>query len=494
MCGVDKNIKKDKVLFNPYEAADKKGKEARSRDLAFKDEEAKLVGKQLKEKYTLPKDLEKEVADKIDQPMIVHKLEADSDFREVLSKETGTQLDDEGTNFTYERSLGTYAVVTLTFYSTGVPTADISIPAGTLCRTTGTLFAAPVTFNTIADAVFPLAGVAAYYSYDRARYEFPVDALATSIGDLGNVGAGLISTVTHSVPQINGVTNLVASSAGSGVEDDDDFRKRIKLRSTGRDLNTVNGQRAFSTNHGFTDAFAIRVEDPISERADGVDVFVIDPYSTAITETFTYALSTRYYLANSPVKSVTAVVTALPPGPVSSADYDVFIDNTSPLRRSVDAADYIEIRVSAGLSPGDVFTVTYTYSQNIANFQNTINQNANDVLTSNVLVKRAFPLGFYINASLTLVANADGPATRSAVKNALIQFLDNYRLGAGIQESDIIIVMQQGYGDYPVSSVDAVVINSYYLMDELGTVYSPVASAIAVANTQYVVYGNAVLT
>ena len=86
---MDKNIKKDKVLFNPYEAADKKGKEARSRDLAFKDEEAKLVEKQLKEKYTLPKDLEKEVADKIDKPMIVHKLEADSDFREVLSKETG---------------------------------------------------------------------------------------------------------------------------------------------------------------------------------------------------------------------------------------------------------------------------------------------------------------------------------------------------------------------------------------------------------------------
>jgi phage-related baseplate assembly protein len=134
------------------------------------------------------------------------------------------------------------------------------------------------------------------------------------------------------------------------------------------------------------------------------------------------------------------------------------------------------------------------YSQNIANFQNTLNQNANDVLTSNVLVKRAFPLSFYINAFLTLVANADGPATRSAVKNALIQFLDNYRLGAGIQESDIIIVMQQGYGDFPVSSVDAVVINSYYLMDEFGTTYLPVASTIAVANTQYVVYGNAVLT
>ena len=425
--------------------------------------------------------------------LIMEEVGAVRDLR-LLSKEVGTQLDDEGGNFTYERSNGTYATVTLYFYATTIPIGDVSIPAGTQCRTTGTSFAPPVIFNTIAAAIFPLASVASYYSYDRARYEFPVDALSAAVGDLGNVGAGTITIATHSVPYINGVTNLIASSGGTGIEDDDDFRNRIKLRNAGRDLNTINGSRVYATSHGFTDAYAIRVEDAASERSDGVDVFVIDSFSTAITETFTYYSSTgRYYLSNNPVKSVTAVVSAIS-GPVGSADYDVFIDNTSLLRRSVYAADYVEIRVSAGLSPGSPFTVTYTYSQNIANFQNTLNQNVNEVLTSNVLVKRAFPLSFYINASLTLIANADGPATRSTVKNALIQFLDNYRLGTGIQESDIIIVMQQGYGDFPVSSVDAVVINSYYLMDEFGTTYSPVASTIAVANTQYVVYGNATLT
>ena len=54
---MDKNIKKDKVLVNPYEAADKKEKD---KGYSIKDEEAKLVEKQLKEKYKLPKDLEKE--------------------------------------------------------------------------------------------------------------------------------------------------------------------------------------------------------------------------------------------------------------------------------------------------------------------------------------------------------------------------------------------------------------------------------------------------
>ena len=82
---VDKN-KKDKITINPYESADKKVKEQVH---AIKDEEAKLVEKQIKDKYTIPKDLEKEVAERIEKPTIIHKLEADADFREVLSRETG---------------------------------------------------------------------------------------------------------------------------------------------------------------------------------------------------------------------------------------------------------------------------------------------------------------------------------------------------------------------------------------------------------------------
>ncbi len=78
--------KKKKIPYSPLEAAQKS---ENIRSYTIKDEAAKLVEKELKEKYALPEDLEREVADKIDTPTVTHKLETDSDFREVLSRETG---------------------------------------------------------------------------------------------------------------------------------------------------------------------------------------------------------------------------------------------------------------------------------------------------------------------------------------------------------------------------------------------------------------------
>jgi hypothetical protein len=422
--------------------------------------------------------------------LLMDQVGAVSDLH-VLSRLTGSDLDNEGSNYGLERSKGTLATVNLTFYATNVPTIDMFVEAGTQVGTVGTSFGSPVIFQTVADTSFPLASIGSYYSYDRARYEFTVPAVCTITGETGNVGSGSISVINGSVSQINGVTNLIASSGGSGIESDEDFRIRIALKIAGRNLNTVNGLRAFARASAFIDAYAIRVEDADSERSTGVDLFVVDPFFSAATDTFTYTTSTeRYYLANTPVDAVTSVVSAVV-GAIGADDYDVHIDNASPLRRSVHASDYLTIRASASIPTGTAFTVTYTYSENIANFQNSLEQDANNVLTSSVLVKRAFELFLYMNVSLTLITNADGPTTRQRVKNAMIQYMDTYRMGTNLQKSDLIIVLQQGYGDFPVTTVDAVVINSWYLQDEFGTTYNPVDDTITVDKTKYARYGSA---
>jgi len=115
------------------------------------------------------------------------------------------------------------------------------------------------------------------------------------------------------------------------------------------------------------------------------------------------------------------------------------------------------------------------------------------MLTADALIKRAYPLDLYINASLTLKANADGPSTRNACRNALTQYMSTYRLGASVQESDLIIVLQEGYGDYPISTVDAVVINSFYLTDEMGNTYMPLNETIALNEKQYATYGTSAI-
>lgn len=411
----------------------------------------------------------------------------------ILSQISGFDLDNEATNYGLERSPGTYSSVTLNFYATTLPTTDVVIPAGTSVQTSESAFITATRFSTIADVRISVLSMATYYSYDRDRYEFSAYAECDSIGTGGNVGSETITKIVGTVATISGVTNLLAASGGTDSESDDDLRERIRLAKTGRDLNTVNGLRAFIKGLGFVDAYPVRTEDADAERATGVDAFVIDTSATAVNETFSYSpAKQKYYFTNRPVRSVTAVIAAIA-GTLSTTEYDVFIDATSTVRRSVYAADYIEIRLAAGLAAGEPFTVTYTYAENIVTAQNELGLVTNKVLTADVLLKKAYPLSFYINATLTLFANSDGPTTRAKVKNALAQFLSEYRLGQNLQKSDIVIVLQQGYGDFPVVSVDAVVISSYYLQDEFGTVYNAVDETIEVGDKYYVVYGSATI-
>jgi hypothetical protein len=411
----------------------------------------------------------------------------------LTSKQTGTSLDDEATNCKLERSGGTYSTVRLTFWTDTEPVADIMIPAGTQAQTAGTAFVSSVIFSTISDASFPAASAAAYYSYDRARYEFAVDAQCNEIGSNGNIGAGLINIILNPIDNIRGVTNLDASSGGDDQEDDDDLRTRIQKADSGRDLNVPNGVRNFTvTEGGFRDAYPVRVEDSDSERAWGIDVFVIAPYTKSITETFIYYPNTpRFYLSNSPVREVTSVIAST--GPVLSTNYDVNVDNTTPLRRSQYAEDYVEIRNSASIPSGTQVDITYTYVEDIRTMQQAFTNDNNEVLTAAVIVKRAFPVSLYINANLTLTLNADGPSTRTRCRNALIQFMDTYRLNDSIQKSDLILVLQQGYGDFPVDTVDAVIVNSYYVRDEFGNITLPIDEVISVGKKYYAVFGNAVL-
>lgn len=412
----------------------------------------------------------------------------------ILSRLDSGDLDNEGTNYRKERLPGSFSVVTLTFYSATAPIIDIVIPAGIQAQTAGTTFASPVSYSTVAEARFIVADAAAYFSYDRNRYEFEVTSLCDDIGTGGNVGSELINQMVGAIDGIDGITNLIAATGGLDEEGDDDFRKRIQLASTGRDLNTVNGLSLYMRDLGFIDAYPVRAENVDSERATGIDVFVINSSSTAETEIFEYdPAQSRYYLTSRPALEVTSVVGSNK-GALGASDYDTNIDNSSPLRRSIYGQDYIRIRTAAALLTGEQITVTYNYASLVVNTQSSLNLNSNDVLTADPLVKRAYPLFLYIVASLALKANADGPTVRNKVRNALSQYSSAYRLGGDLQKSDLIVVMQEGYGDYPVENVDAVIISSYYLRDEFGITHQPVNEVISVNDKQYIVYGSTTIT
>ena len=71
-----------------------------------------------------------------------------------LSQTSGTDLDDEATNYGLERLTGNYATVVLTYWATSRPTATVAIAASSQASTAGTSFASPVTFSVISDTNF----------------------------------------------------------------------------------------------------------------------------------------------------------------------------------------------------------------------------------------------------------------------------------------------------------------------------------------------------
>jgi len=410
----------------------------------------------------------------------------------ILSDLEGGDLDNEGTNYKKERLSGAYATVVLTFYANVKPTSDIVISANSQGSTAGTAFVSPISFSTFAEARFSTSDIDSYYSDDRDRYEFPVTAICTEIGLAGNNASGTIVNINSNISGIDGVTNLTASTGGLDEEIDDDIRTRIQLAKLGRDLNTVNGLKSFLKDVGFIDSYPVRAENPQSER-QGIDVFVVTPSTAVAVDTFTYDPSVnRYYLTKRPALEITSVVGSNK-GTLGNSDFDGNIDNSSSIRRSIYAMDYIHIRASAGLIVGEQITVTYNYSPLIINTQSSLNENDNDILTADPLLKRAYPLYLYISAKLALKANADGATVRSTCKNAIAQYAANYRLGGDLQKSDLVVVLQNGYGDYSITMVDAVVINDYYLKGESGTIYMPVNEVIDVNEKSFVQYGSATI-
>ena len=407
----------------------------------------------------------------------------------ILSKTTGSDLDDLATDYRLERLTGTTATVTLMFYVSAEPTANIVIPQSTKASTISSIFVSPNTYSTQAEARFTAAAAATYYSFDRDRYEFPVTAVCETAGLLGNVNSDYISKLASSVTGIDGVTNLTAAVGGSNSESDDDLRSRIQAAILGRDLNTVNGLKLYARSLGFLDAYPVRSDSSESERNTGVDVFGISYLTDNQTDIFMYdPAQDIYYFSKRPILTVASVVGSTI-GTLAPTQYSINVDNTSAYRRSIYSSDYIRINAGTGIPYGEQITVSYTYSSLIVNAQSTLDLNENKVLTADVVLKRAYPLYLYFNATLTLKANADGPTTRNSVRGAISELISGYRLGDAIQKSDLIVACQQGYGSYPVYTVDAVIINSYYLVDEFGVTYLPVSEVISLNRKQYAVVG-----
>ncbi len=157
-------------------------------------------------------------------------------------KATGQYLDYHAQLRAITRKSGSTATGSLRFAIDTALDEDLTIPAGTVCCTTGL-----VRFVTTQDAVIPAGSL---YADAEAAAEQP--------GAAGNAAAGTVTQMTKAPEGVRRVTNPAAFSGGSDTEDDESLRLRI-LDSFVRLPNGANAvfyeQRALS--HAGADAVAV---------------------------------------------------------------------------------------------------------------------------------------------------------------------------------------------------------------------------------------------
>ena len=303
--------------------------------------------------------------------------------------------------------------------------------------------------------------------------------------------------MTTSVSGFTGVENRTAFTGGEETEEDDEFRKRIRLRKIGRDIGTKNGLVRFildKFDRQIDEAEVVLTTDSDVERPTGIDVWAVS-VAALLQTTDRFSIvdgQDEYLLTKQPVirPSSGPVATVvgegkddIPPsgsGHVEGEDYSIVLRDgiENPLRRSSKAGATFKIADSTkftydAIGVGEVVAVTYSYSPLIGEVQTVLESEDVRLLSANPIVKEALRADFTVKAKVSFFANVDRVAEREKITSALTSWFEDFGLNVAIDQSDIIIAIQTGHGDFPIFSVDSVSISEFSALSEAAEALSP---------------------
>ena len=354
-------------------------------------------------------------------------------------------------NFGLTKFGGTASSGYVQFYRFNMPTGSIFIPAGTKVFTSSTgdsmyfstLNAATLSSSSPQD---PVSG--AYY--------VDVAVQCSVTGSVGNVSAGTISIQT--IAGIDGVTNQNDFTTGQDTQTNTQLAELIAARAQGN-MGTASGYRdLIENNYSVEGMTIITPTDPEANRAQyGGALDIIIQTSTYIQSVETPSLSaTPFYPMFLPLLDVVsingfdstdAVQTLIP-----VTDYDVVIDDYSPLSGSYEEKSHINFHIHSFIpKTPSVLTVTYSNTELIRVIQSFLEDQANKILGSDVLVKVARSVGVNISADIVVVPGNDPTTIQDACVTSVTNFLNSKLLGQSVDASDVIAVIADTTG---VDAVD----------------------------------------
>ena len=136
-----------------------------------------------------------------------------------ISTAKGIHLDRRALDWGIERKQPSYAISRQRFTGASGRVIDITIPSGTIVKTTADAFGNVLEYSLISDVI--LKSTDSYV-------EVGTECVCTTIGTAGNTAINTITNFNVSIPNILSTTNIEDVTNGSNLETDEQLRERLR--------------------------------------------------------------------------------------------------------------------------------------------------------------------------------------------------------------------------------------------------------------------------
>lgn len=379
---------------------------------------------------------------------------------------TDSDMDDFVYNELIKRLVGAKARTTLIFSRLAPPTVNITIkanfPVATLPdESTNT----STTFLTLVDTTMVAANALSYYNPNTNRYELPVVAEALLAAETTNVAANRITRPLRPLVGFDSVFNRDPATGGKDAETNPELTARYYLSLIGSSPAVVNGLQKILRDQftSVVDSNEVFGNNPLNVRAatDGgaLDVYIIGTSPITFTETIIFTgVEQVIPLSKQPIISLSAAGAY-----IQGTDF-ILVKDTSGNRQSVRGADGIKW-LSTGSAPavGAAVSVTYVYNALMQQLQDGFTQSDRLVPGRDILFKAGDQIDITLSANLKIRSGFSVSTVLSAVTSAILALINDYKLGADVELSDIQAVVRA------FSSVDNFVITNIAEVGNLGS-------------------------
>ena len=369
-----------------------------------------------------------------------------------------------------------YSEGIVTFYSNSEPTNDVTIPDGTIVRTTD---ANPIEFATQGTYIIYQAIVSSYFNANTQRWEINCSVKSVIPGADYKAGTGTVTEITSSVAGISGVTNESPITGGEEAESVSEAMERVIEKFQGRGLGPTQGLINFVTP--YVDAInVVGANDPEMERDEGlggaIDFYVIGEDLTDATETVAITstglasgvgvsyTSTGIILTNQPVSDITALIVN---GDVTPTDYYELVKDTGILAKSTQSSDKVEI-TSTGLANGfsfgdsDSVEINYIYNALLTEIETDLNSAENHYQNRDYLLREMTEVTIEVYLEFVELSGQDFETVKTTVELTVSDHIDSIKNAGTLEVADVVTVAKN------LSTVDNVNITTANLTNTGG--------------------------